>query len=289
VKEGFFTLAGQFFLLEELKMLGMEEKNVKPLAELISLRRKTCLVTGSASGIGKAIAYRFAEAGADLELVDIDERKFETARRQLDRFGTDVSCFKVNLGRKEEIDGLWGKLEGKEPDVLVNNAGIYPLKDFLKLDESFLSRVMNINLNSALWMCQHMIKNRGKRGGAIINVGSVEAVMPFKEDLVHYDISKVGVIVLTRALAAEYGRRGFRINALVPGGVVTLGTRSLAKEVLKFNLSVVQSGLEYRQRLPMGRLGKPDEIARMALVLACDLSSYVNGTLVAVDGGFLSA
>jgi len=270
-------------------MLGMEEKKVKPLADLVSLHGKTCLITGSASGIGKAMAYRFAEAGADLQLVDIDGEKLDTAQRDLSQFGTSVSVFKVDLGKKEEIDGLWVKLEGKEPDVLVNNAGIYPLKDFLKLDESFLTRVMNINLNSALWMCQHMIKNRGKRGGVIINVGSVEAVMPFKEDLVHYDISKVGVIVLTRALAAEYGRSGFRINALVPGGVITPGTKSMAKEVLKFNLGVVQSGIEYRQRLPMGRLGKPDEVARMALVLACDLSSYVHGTLVVVDGGFLSA
>jgi 3-oxoacyl-[acyl-carrier protein] reductase len=270
-------------------MLGMEEKNLRPLADLISLNGKTGLITGSASGIGKAIARRFAEAGADLQLVDIDKEKLETARKGLSRFGTDVSVFKVDLGKKEEIDCLWAELEGKEPDVLVNNAGIYPLKDFLKLDESFLMRVMNINLNSTLWMCQHMIRRRAKRGGVIINVGSVEAIMPFKEDLVHYDISKVGVIVLTRALAAEYGRSGFRINALVPGGVITPGTKSLAKEVLKFNLGVVQSGIEYRQRLPMGRLGKPDEIARMALVLACDLSSYVHGTLVAVDGGFLSA
>jgi NAD(P)-dependent dehydrogenase (short-subunit alcohol dehydrogenase family) len=270
-------------------MLGIEEKNLEPLADLISLNGKTGLITGSASGIGKAIAYRFAEAGADLQLVDIDEEKLETVRKELSKFGTDVSMFKVNLGEKEEIDSLWTKLEGNEPDVLVNNAGIYPLKDFLKLDESFLAKVMNINLNSTLWMCQHMIRSRAKRGGVIINVGSVEAVMPFKEDLVHYDISKVGVIVLTRALAAEYSRSGFRINALVPGGVITPGTKSLAKEVLKFNLGVVQSGIEYRQRLPMGRLGKPDEIARMALVLAYDLSSYVHGTLVAVDGGFLSA
>ena len=95
--------------------------------------------------------------------------------------------------------------------------------------------------------------------------------------------------MLTRSLAAEYGRHGFRINALVPGGVLTPGTKNLAKEVLKFNVGIIQSGLEYRMRLPLGRLGQPDEIARMALVLASDLSSYVHGALIAVDGGFLSA
>lgn len=136
-------------------MLGMEEKKLKPLADLVSLHGKTCLITGSASGIGKAIAYRFAEAGRDLHLVDIDGEKLETAQRDLSKFGKDVSVFKVDLGKKEEIDDLWRKLEGKEPDVLVNNAGIYPLKDFLKLDESFLTRVMNINLNATLWMPAH--------------------------------------------------------------------------------------------------------------------------------------
>jgi NAD(P)-dependent dehydrogenase (short-subunit alcohol dehydrogenase family) len=270
-------------------MLRTRTRKLKPLAELISLREKTALITGSASGIGKAMAYRFAEAGADLELVDINEEKLRTAQYEFSKLNVKIGTHKVDLGEKSEIEQLWDKLKGKEPDILVNNAGIYPLKNFLELDEAFVQKVMDINLNSTLWMCQNMIKARMKQGGVIINVGSVEAIMPFKEDLVPYGISKVGVLILTRALAAEYGRHGFRINALVPGGVFTPSTKKLAKEVLKFNVGIIQSGLEYRQRLPMGRLGKPDEIARMALVLASDLSSYVHGALIAVDGGFLSA
>jgi 3-oxoacyl-[acyl-carrier protein] reductase len=126
-------------------------------------------------------------------------------------------------------------------------------------------------------------------GGVIINTGSIEAIMPLKEELSHYDISKAGVMALTRALASEYGKHGFRINVLVPGGVLTPGTKSMAKEALKFKLGVVKSGIEYTMRTPLGRLGKPDEVARMALVLASDLAAYVQGTLIAVDGGFLSA
>jgi NAD(P)-dependent dehydrogenase (short-subunit alcohol dehydrogenase family) len=270
-------------------MLRTRTRKLKPLAELVSLHGKTALITGAASGIGKAMAYRFAEAGADLELVDINEEKLRTAQDELSELSVKIGTHKVDLGKKSEIAQLWDKLKGKEPDILVNNAGIYPLKNFLELDQAFLQKVMDINLNSTLWMCQNMIKARMKQGGVIINVGSVEAIMPFKEDMVPYGISKVGVIILTRALAAEYGRHGFRINVLIPGGVFTPGTRKMAKEVLKFNVGLIQSGLEYRQRLPMGRLGKPDEIARMALVLASDLSSYVHGTLIAVDGGFLSA
>lgn len=272
-----------------MDMLSSGEKKTKDLMELISLRGKIALVTGAASGIGRAIAHRFAEAGADLDLVDLDAEKLENTKKELAKFNVKINVHKVDLSRKSEIDQLWRALEGKEPDILVNNAGIYPLRDFLELDEAFLQKVLDINLNSVLWMCQKMIKSRGKRGGVIINVGSVEAVMPVKEDLVPYGISKVGVIMLTRSLAAEYGRHGFRINALIPGGVFTEGTKKLVKEALRFNVGIIQTGLEYRQRLPLGRLGEPDEIARMALVLACDLSSYVHGALIAVDGGFLSA
>ncbi len=157
------------------------------------------------------------------------------------------------------------------------------------MDEAFLKKVMDINLNSVFWMCQHMIRSRLKKGGVIINMGSIEAVMPLKEELAHYDISKAGVMVLSRALASEYGKHGFRINVLVSGGIWTSGTKNMAKEVVKLKLNVVKSGIEYCMRTPLGRLGKPDEIARMALVLASDLSSYVNGTLIVVDGGFLSA
>ncbi len=264
-------------------------KKLKTLPEIVSLKGKTALITGSASGIGKAMACRFAEAGADLELVDLNEEKLKVVCDEVLKQNVKVVSYKVDLCKKAEIEELWSKLKGKEPDVLVNNAGIYPMKNFLELDEAFLQKVMDINLNSTLWMCQNMIRSRRNRGGVIINIASVEAVLPFKEDLVPYSLSKVGVITLTRSLAAEYGRCGFRINALVPGGVLTPGTKNLAKEALKFNVGIIQSGLEYRQRLPMGRLGKPDEIACMALVLACDLSSYVHGALVAVDGGFLSA
>ncbi len=259
------------------------------LNELLSLEGKKALITGSDAGIGRAMAYRFAEAKADLALVDIDEKNLNSMKKELATFGVEIDAYKVNLSRKEEIDDLWKKLAGKEPDILVNNAGIYPTKSFLEMDESFLKNVMDVNLNSVFWMCQHMIKSRLKRGGVIINMGSIEAIMPFKEELSHYDISKAGVMALTRALASEYGKHGFRINVLVPGGIWTQGTKNLAKDALKFKLKIFKSGIKYSMRNPLGRMGQADEIARMALVLAGDLSSYVHGSLIAVDGGFLSA
>jgi 3-oxoacyl-[acyl-carrier protein] reductase len=133
-----------------------------------------------------------------------------------------------------------------------------------------------------------MINSRMKRGGVIVNVGSIEAILPFQNDLTHYNISKAGVISLTRALAKEYGKN-FRINAIIPGGILTPGVKNIAKDLYKLKFGLVKSGLKFKSRLPLGRFGHPDEVALMVLVLACDFSSYVNGALVPVDGGFLSA
>src|SRR4030042_1509661 len=260
-----------------------------PLHELVSLKGRRALITGSAAGIGRAMAERFAEAGADLVLVDIDEKKLMEATSELKEWNVDATPKKVNLLKKPEIDGLWNDLKGSEPDTLVNNAGIYPFREFLDIDEAFFEKVRAINLDAVLWMCQHMIESRKKKGGIIINVGSIEAVLPFKKGRVHYDASKAGVIGLTRGLARDFGDNGFRINALLPGGIVTQGTKGAATEFFKGNIGLAKAGYDFMARLPMGRLGKPDEVARAALFLACDLSSYVPGALLAVDGGFLSA
>jgi 3-oxoacyl-[acyl-carrier protein] reductase len=138
-------------------------------------------------------------------------------------------------------------------------------------------------------MCQQMISRRFKQGGVIINTSSIEAIMPFAEDLIPYSMSKIGVLALTRSLAKEYGKHGFRINALIPGGIVTPGTKEVAKSLTQFKVNLIGEGIKFKIRLPLNRGGQADEVARMALVLASDLSSYVHGALIAVDGGFLSS
>lgn len=263
------------------------EKHV-PLADLVSLRGKRALVTGAASGIGRAIALRYAEAGADLDLVDVNEDGLKEVRAELRAYPAAARTHRVDLASKKEIDRLWHTLEGSEPDILVNCAGVYPIRDFLEVDEAFLGKLEDVNLHSAVWMCQAFLRRRKGRGGVIINVGSIEALLPFKSDLAHYSMSKAGVLALTRALAKDYGKH-VRVNALVPGGILTPGTKDVAKEVLHLHFDVVKAGVEFHARLPMGRFGRPDEVARMALVLASDLASYVQGALIAVDGGFLSA
>ncbi len=262
--------------------------DLRPLSELISLKGKRALITGAAAGIGEAIAHRFAEAGADLDLVDIDEGGLWEVREKLSGFGVEVNLHVIDLSNKGEIDELWESLSGREPDILVNNAGIYPFKNFLEVDEGFLSKVVDINLDAVFWMCQHMIKRRLNKGGVIVNIGSIEAFLPFEKDLSHYTISKAGVIALTRSLAKEYGKRGFRVNAVIPGGIKTRGVKKAAKEVLKLRVELIKSAAAFMSRLPLGRFGEPDEVARIVLVLASDLASYMTGAIVVVDGGFLS-
>ena len=255
------------------------------------LTGKNAVVTGGAMGIGFGITKRLAEAGANVLIADIDLQTAQSRAATLAGGSGKVAAVQANVTDDDAGERIVAKcveLFGSI-DIMVNNAGIYPAKSFLDVDEAFLKKVMDVNLNSVFWMCQHMIKGRLKKGGVIINMGSIEAVMPLKEELSHYDITKAGVMVLSRTLASEYAKHGFRVNVLVPGGIWTSGTKKVAKELMKLKLGVVKTGIEYDMRTPQGRIGKPDEIARMALVLASDLSTYVNGTLVVVDGGFLSS
>lgn len=267
----------------------MKKDKSRTLHELISLDGKVSLITGAASGIGKAIAQRYAEAGSDLILVDINKEKLDKLPEFFKKWSVKVTTYRVDLSIKEEIELLWDKIGTDAPDVLVNNAGIYPFKKFEDVDEQFLDRIFSINLKAVFWMCQRMIKARASKGGIIINTSSIEAILPFKGGLNCYGPSKWGVLSLTRSLAKDYSRKNFRVNAILPGGINTPGTRSAAKGILKLQFGLIKDGVEFMSRLPMGRIGEPDEVARIAIVLATDLSSYVTGAAIPVDGGFLSA
>lgn len=263
---------------------------MKTLGELLDLRGKNAVISGAANGIGEAISKRLAEAGCNLILIDIDHQKLEKVATEIRKEGYLVEAHFLELSEKDEIDQFWESIDGKSVDILVNNAGIYPFTNFMKLDYAYLEKVMQVNLYSVLWMCQNMIRYRKRKGGVIVNFGSIEAILPFKVDLTQYSLSKIGVIALTRDLAREFSSKGFRVNAILPGGIISNGTRAAAKSVLtKLQLGLISDGYNFIQRVPARRLGDPDEVARMVLMLCCDFSSYVHGALIPVDGGFLSS
>lgn len=259
------------------------------LQDLISLEGKRVLVTGAGAGMGQAIAVRANEADAQLLLLDIDTNGLEATKQLLPN--SKVNSFVVDLGNKSAIDEFWAKLPNSQlPNILVNNAGIFPMKDFTDIEEDFLKHVMDVNFNSVFWMCQHFIKRQKNTGGVIINISSIEATVAFKDDMAHYASSKAGVLALTRALARDYGKDGFRVNAIMPGGVNTPGTKKIFKQALKkVDFNLIKTGYDFKQRLSLGRIGEPDDIARAVIFLASNLSSYVHGTCLTVDGGFLAS
>jgi len=274
----------------DVLMKNGKKKMMKSIEELLNLKGKTAVVTGAANGIGKAIVKRLSESGCNLILTDIDRTGLDETIKQLNGTEVRIESHSFDLAQKESIDCFWSEIDARKVDILINNAGVYPFKNFMKLDYAYLEKVMQVNLYSVLWMCQNMIRHRKRRGGVIVNFSSIEAILPFKVDLTQYSVGKMGVIALTRDLAREFSNKGFRINAILPGGIVSNGTKAAAKTVLtQGKVGLISDAFHFIHRIPARRLGQPDEVARVALMLCSDMSTYVHGAMIPVDGGFLSA
>lgn len=258
-----------------------------PLSEMLSFKGKTVLVTGAASGIGRAITRRFDEGEADLILLDINQEGLEKTRDGLKRAEAH-STYRVDLSSENEINQFWNNLQIL-PDILINNAGIYPEQNFLELDTQGFDKTFRVNFGSALWMCKNFIKLRGKAGGTIVNVSSIEAFLPFKKNMLPYSVAKGAVNTLSRCLVDECRGKEFKINTIIPGAIKTPGTKTMAlKAITNLRFDLVGTGIKFVQRLPKRRFGGPDEVAKPVLFFSSDLSSYVQGASLPVDGGFLS-
>jgi NAD(P)-dependent dehydrogenase (short-subunit alcohol dehydrogenase family) len=239
------------------------------------LEGKVCVVTGAAGGIGAETARLFADEGATVVGVDLDEGAAGDLALQAD------------VSNEEQVRGIYSRVreEYGQVDVLFNNAGISPNDDVSVLDTSVEAwqRVQDVNLKSVFLCCKHGIPHLlDAGGGSVINTASFVAVMGAATSQISYTASKGGVLALSRELGVEFARRGVRVNALCPGPVNTPLLQELyAKDPEEAARRIVH--------LPMGRFAEAREIAKGALFLASDDSSYVTASTFMVDGGLSGA
>ena len=259
------------------------------ITELFELKQKVALVTGGAMGIGAGVAERLGQAGACVAIADVD---FERARRTAARVrasGAIGEAFTCDVGRLADIDRTVQAVVGAlgHLDILVNNAGIFPVAPALDVTEAIWDRVLAVNLKGAFFFAQRAAQQmiRQGDGGAIVNIASIDGLHPTAR-LAHYDTSKAGLVMMTRSLAFELGAHRIRVNAVAPGVVHTPGGDA-ALGAMAGPGSAAQLKSQLVSRIPLGRMGEPDDIARAVLFLVTRASEYVTGSTLVVDGGFL--
>ena len=250
----------------------------------MDLSGKVAIVTGGAMGIGYAIAARLAEAGAKVLVADKDAAAAEAAAAKLD--GIAISA-DVSDGAQVEAMVAKAVSEFSGVDILVNNAGIYPTVPALAATKEDFEKILHVNLIGAFLAAQAVAKQMivQGRGGKIINITSIDALHPSSIGLAFYDASKHGLWGFTKNLALELAPHKIWVNAIAPGGVLTPGT-GLGKPV---DPALAATTEPFLKKIPMHRMADADEIGKVALFLASDLSSYMTGSQIVADGGVLLA
>ena len=241
------------------------------------LDQKVCLVTGASRGIGEAIAVRFAEQGANVAFTyQSSEEKAKALESRLAAMGVKAKGYRSNAGNYAEAEQLitdvladFGGL-----DAVVNNAGITRDNLMLRMNEQEWDDVMAINLKSCFNITKHAIKPmmRAKKG-SIINISSIVGLSG-QAGQANYSASKAGIIGFTKSVAKELGSRNIRSNAIAPGFIQTDMTYELPDNLKE----------TYFKQIPLGRFGKPEEVADVAVFLASDMAGYVNGQVLSVCG-----
>ena len=250
------------------------------------LRDKVVLITGGAAGMGRLAVRTFAREGARVVAVDVAEEAWGEIAAEVARDGGQALFVRADVAREDQVRlavqravERFGRL-----DVLYNNAGIFPERDgsVVDLEEPVWDQVMAVNLKGIYLCCKHAIPALLRSGGgSIVNVASFVALVGCSVPQDAYTASKGGVIALTKSLAVQFGPRGVRTNAIAPGPIET----PLLTSWLLTDPEAKQRRLN---RIPMGRFGRPEDIVQMALYLASDESTWVNGSVLVVDGGITS-
>lgn len=241
------------------------------------LEGKTAIVTGASRGIGKAIASKFAEEGCNIAFTDLfEDDNMKATEAELRTLGVTVKGYASNAALFDQTEEVVSKIvdDFGHVDVLVNNAGITKDTLLMRMTEEQWDAVINVNLKSVFNFTKAVQKTMLKqRSGSVINLSSVVGVSG-NAGQANYSASKAGIIGFTKSIAKELGSRGIRSNAIAPGFIITEMTAKISEEARK----------AWEAGIPMKRGGTPEEVAKVALFLASDLSSYVSGQVIQVCG-----
>jgi 3-oxoacyl-[acyl-carrier protein] reductase len=241
------------------------------------LNGKVAIVTGAGHGIGREIALSLAREGAEVVVTDVSDEIFVVGK-QLEVLGAKafpVKCDVTDLKAAESIEEtVVGKYE--KIDVLVNNAGIYPLKPFLEMTSEDWNRVLSINLNGVFHCTKAVIpKMVQQKYGKIVNIASIAGAVVGFFNLTHYSASKAAIVGFTKSLALEMAQYGINVNAIAPGPI-DVGGMPAESEITKQTIKTI----------PIGRMGLPKDIANLTVFLASNESSFITGQCIVCDGGY---
>lgn len=240
------------------------------------LQNKTAWITGSARGLGKAMAEALLKQGATVYLTDVQEDLLQATQKELSTLG-NVMAFKANVTNPQDIDVVLSEIQKKYSlDILINNAGITRDATLLKMTPEQFDQVMDVNLRGVFLCTQACAKIMSqKKYGKIINISSVASRGNFGQT--NYAATKAGVVGMTKTWALELSKYNINVNAIAPGIIDSEMTDKIPPQIKEQMVNLI----------PLKRMGTPQEIADLALFLASDLSSYIQGEVIHINGGYL--
>ena len=251
---------------------------------MFDLKNKVALVTGAKRGMGRAHALALAAQGAKVVVTDRVGEECAPVVEEIKSKGGEAICLKMDVSNKAEVDGAFDEAikQFGRLDILINNAGIFLPKPALEMSEEEWDRTLNINLKGEFLCAQRAAKEMSKNSrGRIINIASIASggVGIGFEGAAHYAASKGGIIGMTETLAIEFAPLGITVNAIAPGTIDTPMIGEVTEEFLS----------EIKLRVPLKRIGRPEEVSAAVVFLASDEASYITGATFYVDGGWLAA
>ncbi len=244
---------------------------------MVNLKGKTAIVTGAGHGIGKEIALSFARNGANVIITDVSDKIFEVSK-QIEAFESKAFPIKCDVTDLEQAKNAEQQVLEKYEriDILVNNAGIYPQKPFLEMTSEDWNQVLRVNLNGAFNCTKAVLPLMVKQKyGKIVNIASIAGVVVGFQNLAHYSASKAAIAGFTKSLALEVAQYGINVNAIAPG-VIDVEAMPAESEMYQ----------QLVKTIPLGRMGKPSDIANLVVFLASEEANYITGQCIVSDGGY---